>query len=459
MKDTNHGSFGSRLGFILVTAGCAVGLGNVWRFPYVVGQSGGALFVLIYLVFLLALGVPVVTIELAIGRAARKTAARAFSTLVPGKKWSVISWLCLLGLYGLMSFYCVVTGWLMFYAGRVVQGEVLSQSTNQISAFFGKLLSSPKDQIACSVAVLFVVCLICYRGVKEGVERFVKPAMTGMLILMVVLAGYSMSLDNASGGIEFFLKPDLEKAEQAGYLNVISNAMTQVFFTLSTGIGAILIFGSYTSRKHSLLKESLIITLIDTIVALLAGFIIFPACFNFGVNAGEGPGLIFITMPHVFAQMPGGMIVGSCFFIFLFIAAMTTVIAVVEALVAGCMELFGWSRHVSAMFNFVFVTALSVPVALGYNVWSGVHPLGGESTILDGLDFLVSKNLLPIGSLAMIAFCVLKSGWGWERFIGEVNTGTGIKLSQGKVVKNYFRFVLPAMILFIFIMGYYGMFA
>lgn len=459
MDTNNRASFGSRLGFILVTAGCAVGLGNVWRFPFITGQSGGAIFVLLYLLFLVLLGIPILTVELSIGRASRNSAAKAFGILAPKHKgWKVLSYLCMAGLYLLMSYYCVVTGWLMFYGGRMIQGDILGQSTQHIESYFGKLLTNPIDQIFCSIAVLFIVCLICYRGVKEGVERFIKPAMIGMLIIMVFLAGYSMSLDKASGGIEFFLKPDLQKAREVGWVTVISNAMTQVFFTLSAGIGSILIFGSYIKKSHSLVKEAVIITIIDTIVAFLAGLIIFPACFNYDVNVNAGPGLIFNTMPLVFNQMPGGHIVGCCFFLFLFIAALTTVIAVVEAIVAGCMELFGWTRHTSAIINFIVIVLLSVPVVLGYNILSDVHLLGGESTILDFLDFIVSNNMLPIGALLMIGFCVYKFGWGWKNYISEVNTGHGLKFPEGPIAHNYYKIILPIMIIIILVVGYYGIF-
>lgn len=455
----NKENFVSRLGFLMVVAGCAIGLGNVWRFPFITGESGGAIFVLFYLFFLITLGLPVMLVELSIGRAAQASPVKAYPKLTPhNKKWIGLGLLSLFGLYLLMSYYSVITGWILYYLGHLVQGDFSKLNNEEVDAKFINLLNSPSDQFWCTLATIFISCLICYRGLQKGVEKFTKPAMIGLLLILIVLVIKSLSLEKAHIGLAFYLMPNLDNLEKVGLPLAIYNAMNQAFFTLSLGTGAVLAIGACAKKDHSLLKESLIICSLDTIVALAAGLIIFPACFNFGITPNQGPTLIFQTLLHMFNMMDHGIVWGSLFFFFLFIAALLTMLAVIEAIIATCSEIFNCSRAKSSLVNFFILVAISTPIMLGYNVLSSVQPLGEGSTILDFADFLMSNNLLPIGSVLMIIYCTSRFSWGWDNFVNEINQGIGIKLTYKKWLYYYFKFVIPCMIITILAMGYYQIF-
>jgi NSS family neurotransmitter:Na+ symporter len=456
-EKTGRASFASHLGFILVAAGCSVGLGNVWRFPYVAGQSGGAIFCLFYFLFLILLGLPLMTIELAIGRASCQSVSTAFRVLTPGtRRWNIISLIAILGKYVLLSFYSVITGWLLFYAGRIFQGDIIGMSETEVSNQFGKLLSNPTDQFFCMLAVLFVSCLICYKGVRSGVEKITKPAMFGMLALMLFLVGYSFTLDGASKGIDFYLMPNLDNIAKVGWWRVINDAMNQVFFSLSIGIGCISIFGSYIGKKHSLLKDASLIAGLDTLVAFFAGLIIFPVCFSFGVQPDQGPTLIFQTLLNLFNRMANGQIFGGLFFVFLTIAALTTLITVIEGIIADNIDLFGMRRSSSAILTFFMLVLAGVPTILGFNVWADFHPLGGSSCILDFLDFILSNNLLPLGALFMVIFCISRKGWNWDGYVAEMMWGKNVDMTSRKIrfLKFYYKYCLTFLISIILIMGY-----
>lgn len=449
--------FSSRFGFILVSAGCAVGLGNVWRFPFIVGQSGGAAFVAFYIACLVLIGIPIMLVEFSIGRASRRCGATAISVLTPEpskKPWRLISIISVAGLCLLLSYYPVITGWLLHYTGAMVRGEVSGLTDDEIGKKFGQLLGSPSTQIPCCLAVLMVSAVVCFKGLAKGVERAVKPLMVAFLCIMIILAVHSLMLDGAKEGMTFYLLPDMARVEDTGWVNVIRNAVTQAFFTLSLGIGSLLIFGSCIGKDHSLLKDSCVIVALDTLVAILAGVIIFPACFTFNVSVGAGPTLVFDSMLRVFNAMSGGNIWGSLFFLFMLIAAMTTLIAVLEGVVVSFKELFGWSRRQSSMVAFAVLAVMNVPVCLGYNIWSDIHPLGENTTILDFYDFIVSNNLLPGGALLMLLYCTIKRGWGWDNFIAETNAGKGIKFPGGRVSKFYMKYVLPLILTAILVTGY-----
>ena len=435
-------SFGSRLGFILVSAGCAVGIGNVWRFPFVTGQNGGAVFVLFYLLFLLCMGVPVLTMELAVGCASRKSAMLGYRTLEKkGHKWHIHGWFCMIGCYLLMMYYTTVSGWMVSYCYKFVTGTFKAgMDPETVGNIFGGLLANPLEMggwMALTVAAGFFICSF---GLQKGLERITKVMMVALLVLIVVLAVHSVMLPGAGEGIGFYLIPSLERAREAGFGNVITAAMNQAFFTLSLGIGAMEIFGSYMSKDHTLAGEALRICGLDTFVALMAGLIIFPACFSFGVQPDQGPSLIFITLPNVFVNMAGGRIWGALFFLFMTFASFSTVIAVFENLIASCTDNFGWSRKKAAIINCV----------LGYNIWSDLHLIGGRD-VLDSEDFLVSNLLLPAGSLIYLLFCVTRWGWGFDKYLEQANTGFGMRLP--KSWKYYFQFVLPVLILIILIQG------
>ncbi|WWR16533.1 sodium-dependent transporter [Lachnospiraceae bacterium JLR.KK008] len=445
-------SFGSRLGFILVSAGCAVGIGNVWRFPFVTGQNGGAVFVLFYLLFLLCMGVPVLTMELAVGRASRKSAMLGYRTLEKkGHKWHIHGWFCMIGCYLLMMYYTTVSGWMVSYCYKFVTGTFKAgMDPETVGNIFGGLLANPLEMggwMALTVAAGFFICSF---GLQKGLERITKVMMVALLVLIVVLAVHSVMLPGAGEGIGFYLIPSLERAREAGFGNVITAAMNQAFFTLSLGIGAMEIFGSYMSKDHTLAGEALRICGLDTFVALMAGLIIFPACFSFGVQPDQGPSLIFITLPNVFVNMAGGRIWGALFFLFMTFASFSTVIAVFENLIASCTDNFGWSRKKAAIINCVFVFVASLPCVLGYNIWSDLHLIGGRD-VLDSEDFLVSNLLLPAGSLIYLLFCVTRWGWGFDKYLEQANTGFGMRLP--KSWKYYFQFVLPVLILIILIQG------
>lgn len=446
-------SFGSRLGFILVSAGCAIGIGNVWRFPYVAGENGGSVFVLFYLLFLLCMGVPVLTMELAVGRASRKSAVNGYKALEkPGSRWHIHGWFCMLGCYLLMMYYTTVSGWMISYFFKFLTGAFDGLDTEAVSGVFGSLLADPMEMGLWMALTVIAGFLICSLGLRNGLERITKWMMSCLLILILVLAVHSILLPGAKEGLAFYLLPDFERAAQVGLTNVITAAMNQAFFTLSLGIGAMEIFGSYMEEKRTLAGESVSICILDTFVALSAGLIIFPACFSFSVQPDSGPQLIFITLPNIFANMAGGRVWGSLFFLFMTFASFSTVIAVFENLLASCIDNFGWDRKKAVLVNCVLILVLSLPCVLGYNVWSDLHLIGGRG-VLDTEDFLVSNLLLPLGSLVYLLFCVTKWGWNFDNYLAEANKGEGMKMPGGKLVKNYFRFILPALILVILIQG------
>ena len=443
--------FGTRLGFLLVSAGCAIGIGNVWKFPYVAGQNGGGVFVLFYLLFLLIMGVPVLTMELAVGRASRQGAVGSYKALQkPGAKWHIHGWVCLVGCFLLMMYYTTVSGWMFGYFIKFLTGTFDSVATEEVGSVFGNMLANPGEMILWMAVIVVAGCLVCSIGLKNGLEKINKAMMLCLLALIVVLGVHSVTLNGAAEGLKFYLLPDFAAAKEQGLGNVIVAAMNQSFFTLSLGIASMEIFGSYMSKDHSLTGESVRICALDTFVALMAGVIIFPACFSYGVNPDAGPSLIFVTLPKVFANMTGGRIWGTLFFLFMIFASFSTVTAVFENLLAGCMENFGWSRKKASIIFCVAIFVLSLPALLGYNVLQDVRLIKGMD-ILDSEDFIVSNLLLPIGALVYLLFCVTKWGWGFDKYLEEANTGKGMKMPRW--LKPYFQFVLPILILVILIRG------
>jgi neurotransmitter:Na+ symporter, NSS family len=445
-------SFKSRLGFLLVSAGCAIGIGNVWRFPYVTGQNGGGIFVLFYLIFLVIMGLPVLTMELAVGRASRKSAVLGYKALEKkGSKWHIHGWVAIFGCCMLMMYYTTVSGWMVTYFFKFLTGSFKSGMTTEDTAqAFSNLLGDPKQMAFWMILTVVVGFLVCSRGLQNGLEKISKFMMTALLLLIVVLAVHSLTLSNAAEGIKFYLVPNTEAVAAVGLKNVITAAMNQSFFTLSLGVAAMEIFGSYMGKDHTLAGEGVRICALDTFVAIMAGLIIFPACFSYNVEVNAGPSLIFITLPNVFINMSGGRIWGSLFFLFMTFASFSTVIAVFENIMSFCMDMFGWSRNKAALINCIVILIASLPCVLGYNVWSNLHLIGGRD-VLDSEDFIVSNLLLPIGSLIYLLFCVTKWGWGFEKYCEEANTGDGIKIS--KKLKPYFQFILPILIVFILIQG------
>ncbi|MFR6065889.1 MAG: sodium-dependent transporter [Eubacterium sp.] len=449
--------FGSRLGFILVSAGCAIGLGNVWKFPYMCGKYGGAAFILIYLAFLLIMGLPIIICEFAVGRGSKKSVAKSFSVLSSGKGWNKIRWIGIVGSYMLMMFYTMVAGWLLYYCFKMVKGDFAGVTTAQVDTTYSSMLGNPGIMTIWTIVVIVLGFLVCLIGLQKGVEKITKVMMTCLLIIMIALAINSVTLTGAEEGIRFYLVPDFAKIKEIGLGNVIFGAMSQAFFTLSIGIGCMAIFGSYLKKERSLTGEAISILVLDTFVALTAGFIIIPACFAYGIEPDAGPGLIFQTLPNVFSQMKGGTIWGALFFLFLFFAAFSTVVAVFENIISFAIETLGFSRKKSILMNFVIITVLSLPAVLGFNVLSSFNPLGEGTVVMDLEDFIVSNNLLPLGSLAYVLFCVRKNGWGWDNFIAEANAGKGIKFPAK--IKPYMAFVLPAVVIVIYLKGYYDYFA
>ena len=445
-------SFKSRLGFLLVSAGCAIGIGNVWRFPFITGQNGGGLFVLIYLVFLVIMGLPVLTMELAVGRASRKSAVLGYKALEkPGSKWHIHGWFAIFGCYMLMMYYTTVSGWMISYCFKFATGTFVSGMTTEASsAVFSNLLADPVEMGLWMVITVVAGFLICSRGLQNGLEKISKIMMIALFFLILLLAAHSFTLSGAGEGIKFYLIPNLDTVRDVGIGNVISAAMNQSFFTLSLGVAAMEIFGSYMSRDNTLAGEGVRICALDTFVAIASGLIIFPACFSYGVEVNAGPQLIFITLPNVFVNMPGGRIWGTLFFLFMTFASFSTVIAVFENIMSFCMDMFGISRKKAALINCILILIASLPCVLGYNVWSNLHLIGGRD-VLDSEDFLVSNLLLPLGSLVYLLFCVTKWGWGFDHYLEEVNTGKGLKL--GRFLKPYFQFILPILILIILIQG------
>ena len=447
-------SFRSRLGFLLVSAGCAIDIGNVWRFPYIAGKNGGGYFVLFYLICLLVMGVPVLTMELAVGRASRKSAILSYKKLEkPGQKWHIHGWFCLAGCYLLMMYYTTVTGWMVSYFGRFLTGAFTEGMTAEaVSGVFGTLLSSPGEMAIWTEIVVLLGFVVCSFGLRNGLERISKIMMMALLALIALLAVHSLTLPGAKEGMKFYLLPSVDSIRENGIGNLIVDAMNQAFFTLSLGIAAMEIFGSYMSEQHALAGEAVRICALDTLVALMAGTIIFPACFSFGVKPNQGASLIFETLPNVFVNMKGGRLWGTLFFLFMIFASFSTVLAVLENIISVCMDTFGWSRKKAALINGLLLAVLSLPCVLGFNVWSHVQ-LGGRG-VLDMEDFAVSNLLLPIGSLVYLLFCVTKWGWGFDKYLAEANRGSGLKLSPK--LKPYFQWVLPVLILLILVQGLLG---
>ena len=447
-------SFRSRLGFLLVSAGCAIGIGNVWRFPYIAGKNGGGYFVLFYLICLLVMGVPVLTMELAVGRASRKSAILSYKKLEkPGQKWHIHGWFCLAGCYLLMMYYTTVTGWMVSYFGRFLTGAFTEGMTAEVvSGVFGTLLSSPGEMAIWTEIVVLLGFVVCSFGLRNGLERISKIMMMALLALIALRAVHSLTLPGAKEGMKFYLLPSVDSIRENGIGNLIVDAMNQAFFTLSLGIAAMEIFGSYMSEQHALAGEAVRICALDTLVALMAGTIIFPACFSFGVKPNQGASLIFETLPNVFVNMKGGRLWVTLFFLFMIFASFSTVLAVLENIISVCMDTFGWSRKKAALINGLLLAVLSLPCVLGFNVWSHVQ-LGGRG-VLDMEDFAVSNLLLPIGSLVYLLFCVTKWGWGFDKYMAEANRGSGLKLSPK--LKPYFQWVLPVLILLILVQGLLG---
>ena len=453
----NRERFSSRLGFILISAGCAVGLGNVWRFPYITGQYGGAAFVLVYLIFLVLLGLPIMVMEFSVGRASQKSAARSFHVLEPaGTKWHLQGYACMAGNYLLMMFYTTVGGWMAAYIFKTLTGEFKGLDSDGVAAVFNDMLARPGYMTFWMVLVVLLSFFICSLGLQKGVERITKAMMSCLFLILLILCIRSVTLPGASEGLRFYLIPDFTRFTENGVGNTIFAAMGQAFFTLSLGIGAMAIFGSYIGKDHTLTGETINICLLDTLVAFLAGLIIFPSCFAFGVDPGQGPGLVFITLPNIFNQMVGGRIFGVLYFVFMTFAAQSTIIAVFENIISFSMDLFGTSRKKTVLINGIAIILLSLPCVFGFNIWSGFQPMGAGSTIQDLEDFIVSNNLLPLGSMVYLLFCTSRYGWGWKNFLAEADTGKGVKFPAWARV--YVSYILPLIVLFIFIMGYYQKF-
>lgn len=446
---------GSRMGFILLSAGCAIGIGNVWRFPYIAGVYGGGAFVLFYLFFLVIMGIPVMTMEFAVGRASRKSIIRSFETLEKsGQKWHLHGYLGMAGNYLLMMFYTSVAGWMLYYFYLMLTGKFSGKEQAQVDAMFQEMLESPMILTTVMVIVVAAGMLICSLGLQKGVERITKVMMMLLLLIIVVLALRSMTLPGGAEGLKFYLLPDVQRMRDVGIPETITAAMNQAFFTLSLGLGSMAIFGSYVDKNHTLLGESVNIAILDTFVAFVSGLIIFPSCFAFTISPDMGPSLIFITLPNIFNHMAGGRIWGTLFFIFMTFAAFSTILAVFENIISCGMDLFGWSRKKSCMINLAALIALSLPCVFGYNIWSAIQPLGEGSTILDLEDFMVSNVLLPLGSLVYLLFCVTRFGWGFENYLKETNTGEGMKMP--KWIRIYVTYILPILLLFLTLNGWIG---
>nr|WP_297283132.1 sodium-dependent transporter [uncultured Agathobaculum sp.] len=443
---------GSRLGFILLSAGCAIGVGNVWKFPWMVGQYGGGAFVVFYVLFLIILGLPIMTMEFAVGRASQKSPVRAYQVLEKqGTKWHIHGYLAMIGNYLLMMFYTTVCGWMLHYFYLTASGKFVGATTEEVGAAFPEMLSQPLVMIGWMVVVVVVGFAINSFGLQGGLERVTKVMMIALLAIMVILAINSVTTEGAEEGLKFYLIPDLNRMMESGPINVIVGAMNQSFFTLSLGIGAMAIFGSYVGKSRALMGEAVNVAILDTFVAFTAGLIIFPACFAFGVSPDSGPNLIFVTLPNIFNHMALGRLWGSLFFVFMAFAAFSTVLAVFENIMSCCMDLTGWSRKKVALFNTVLIILLSLPCVLGYNVWSGFQPFGEGSAVLDLEDFLVSNIWLPLGSLVYLLFCTTRYGWGWKNFKEEANEGGGLKVRDG--IRFYVSYILPLIVLVIFVLG------
>ena len=447
-------SFGSRLGFILVSAGCAIGIGNVWKFPYLAGENGGGLFVLFYFIFLLIMGVPVMSMELAIGRRSRKSGAEGFREIEKkGSKWHIVGYTSIIGCYLLMMFYTSVAGWMISYFWKFLSGSFSSSmDKSAVSSVFTDMLSSTSDSLVFMTLSVVIGMGVCALGLKNGVEKITKVMMMGLLALIIILAIHSLTLPGAMEGLKFYLVPSIGTLKEKGVLSVVVAAMNQAFFTLSLGICAMEIFGTYMSKENTLFSEAFRISLLDTFVAVVSGLIIFPSCFSFSISPDAGPSLIFVTLPNVFINMKGGRVWGTLFFVFMSFAALSTVIAVFENIIASFMDNYKWSRKKSVVINFISILLLSLPCALENNLLKGVTILGNKG-VLDSWDFLVSNLLLPLGSIAIILFCVWRNGWGWNEYLKEANTGKGIKMPGSKAVKIYLGVVLPILVFTVMILG------
>lgn len=446
---------GSRMGFILLSAGCAIGIGNVWRFPYITGMYGGGMFVLLYLLFLVAMGIPVMTMEFAVGRASRKSVVKSFTELEkPGQKWHLNGYLGMLGNYVLMMFYTTVAGWMLYYFYLMLSGRFTGKNTEEVAEVFGSMLEDPFVLTVCMVIIVVAGILICSMGLQKGVEKITKIMMVLLLFIIVILAVRGMTLEGGMEGLKFYLVPDLQRMREAGVLETVVAAMNQAFFTLSLGIGAMAIFGSYIDKKRTLLGESVNIAVLDTFVAIVSGLIIFPTCFAFGISPDNGPSLIFITLPNVFNHMAAGRIWGTLFFMFMTFAAFSTILAVFENIISCGMDLFHLSRKKSCLINLVLLILLSMPCVLGYNIWSAFQPMGAGSAVLDLEDFIVSNCILPIGSLIYLLFCVTRYGWGFEKYLREANTGEGMKIPKG--IRVYVTYILPILLVLLILQGWFG---
>lgn len=443
---------GSRLGFILISAGCAIGIGNVWKFPYIAGQYGGGIFVLIYLFFLAVIGIPVMTMEFSMGRASRKSPAKLYQQLEPkNSKWHLHGYFATAGNYLLMMFYTTVAGWMLNYFVSTAAGKFEGASSSQIADLFSGMLADPVQMVVYMAIVVAAGFIVCSFSLQKGLERITKFMMLALLVIMMVLAANSLFMDGGREGLAFYLLPNLERMKKIGVGNVVVGAMNQAFFTLSLGIGAMAIFGSYIGRERSLLGESVNIAVLDTFVAVSSGLIIFPACFAYNVEVDSGPSLIFITLPNIFNHMPFGRIWGSLFFLFMTFAALSTVFAVFENIISCSMDFWSCSRKKACIINGILMFVLSLPCSLGFNVLSGIQPLGSGTSIMDLEDFLVSNLLLPGGSLIFILFCVSRYGWGWDNFVQEANAGKGLKIK--KWMRGYMTYVLPVIVAVILILG------
>ena len=443
---------GSRLGFILLSAGCAIGIGNVWKFPYITGQCGGGAFVLLYLFFLVIMGIPAMTMEFSLGRASQKSPVRLYQALKPNPgAWAIHGYAAMAGNYLLMMFYTTVAGWMLRYFVSTAAGSFSGMTPEQVSAQFGSICADPVSMVVFMGIVVIVGFFICSFSLQNGLERVTKYMMIALLAVMLILAVNSVTMAGAKEGLSFYLKPDLEKMREIGVGTVIVGAMNQAFFTLSLGIGSMAIFGSYIGKERALMGESINVVVLDTFVAIVSGLIIFPACFTHGVEVNSGPDLIFITLPNIFNHMPLGRVWGSLFFVFMTFAAMSTVLAVFENILSCCMDLTGWSRKKACLINGCAMLILSLPCALGFNLLSGVHPLGAGTNFMDLEDFIVSNMLLPLGAVVYILFCTRKAGWGWDNFIAEANTGKGIKVPNW--IRGYATYVLPVVMVIVFLIG------
>ena len=450
--DAKREKLSSRLGFIFLSAGCAIGLGNIWRFPYMVGKYGGGAFVLVYLFFLIILGLPIIVMEYAVGRGSGKSVARSFHILEkPKQKWHIFSYVAMLGNYLLVMFYTTIAGWMLAYFVKMASGEFHGATTQQVKEAFQTLQQDPLASVFWMILVVLIGCGICALGLQKGVEKITKVMMGLLLGVMLLLVGKALSLTNAVEGVTFYLVPDFDKLLQNGLFDAIYAAMGQAFFTLSIGMGGMAIFGSYIDKQHSLTGEGVRVMALDTFVAIMAGLIIFPACMAFGVAADSGPGLVFVTLPNIFNVMDNGQLWGTLFFIFMNFAALSTIIAVFENIVSFSMDLFAWTRKKSVLLNILILIVGSIPCAIGFSVLSGFQPFGEGSAVLDLLDFLVSNVIMPLGSLVFVFFCTRSFGWGWKNFLQEANAGEGLPFPKN--MRWYISYLLPVIVVFIFILG------